>query len=160
MKWREALTARLVDVTLPRAQGSLAVAQSHVVAVYGFDLVEAASAIYVIEAGSVARVDTVIARASVHLVGAFAGDDLVVATTAFDRVVAAASVELVVPGATREVVLSFGPEESIVAGGAEEVLRQGFMRAEQGGCDHNYHHRQQDVYTIHLIPPLIASIWS
>jgi hypothetical protein len=39
---------------------------------------------YVIEAGSVARVDTVVARARVHLVGALAGDDLVVATAAFE----------------------------------------------------------------------------
>jgi hypothetical protein len=63
VKWREALTARLVDVTLPRAEGSLAVTQGPVVAVYGLHLVEASPAIYDILASSVARVDTVVARA-------------------------------------------------------------------------------------------------
>ena len=83
MKWREALTAHLVDGTLPRAEGPLAVTQGPVVAVYGLDLVEAGPAIYDILAGSVARVDTVVARASVDHVGALAGDDLVVAAPAF-----------------------------------------------------------------------------
>jgi hypothetical protein len=54
MKWREALTARL-DVTLARAEGSLAVALGPVVAVYGLDLVEAWSAIYEIHPVGVAR---------------------------------------------------------------------------------------------------------
>jgi hypothetical protein len=40
MKWREALTARL-DVTPARAEGSLAVTQGLVRAVYGLDLVKA-----------------------------------------------------------------------------------------------------------------------
>ena len=45
MKWREALTARL-DVTPTRAEGSLAVTQGLVVAMYGLHLVEAGPAIY------------------------------------------------------------------------------------------------------------------
>jgi hypothetical protein len=107
MKWWEDLTARL-DVTLARAEGSLAVSLGPVVTVYGLDLVEASPAIYVIHPVGVARLDKVVARASVHLV-AFAGDDLVVTTAAFDLVVPAASVEAVVP---------VGPYERIVAAGA------------------------------------------
>jgi hypothetical protein len=60
VKSREALTARLVDVTLPRAEGSLAVALGPVITVYGLHLVEARPAIYDIDAGgSVARVHKV-----------------------------------------------------------------------------------------------------
>jgi hypothetical protein len=42
-------------VTPSRAEGSLAVAQGLIVAVYGLDLIEAGSAIYVIHAVGVAR---------------------------------------------------------------------------------------------------------
>jgi hypothetical protein len=55
MKWREALTARF-DVTQARAEGSLAIAQRLIVAVYGLDLVATRPAIYVIHAMGVARV--------------------------------------------------------------------------------------------------------
>jgi hypothetical protein len=44
-KCREDLTARLVDVSPARSEGSLAVTQGSVVAVYGLDLVEAGPAI-------------------------------------------------------------------------------------------------------------------
>jgi hypothetical protein len=114
-----ALTARL-DVTLARAQGSLTVALGPVVAVYGLDLVEASSAIYVIHPVCVAGVDKVVARAGEYVVVAFSGDDLVVAGAAFD---------LVIPAATREEVVHVGPEERILASGTGEDLRKGLVPA-------------------------------
>jgi hypothetical protein len=72
MNWRRSLTTRL-DVTPAGNEGTLAVSQDLVVAVYGLDLVEATTAIYVIHPVGVARVDTVATGASVHLVVAFAG---------------------------------------------------------------------------------------
>ena len=50
-----------LDLTLARAEGSLAVAPGPVVAVYGLHLVEASPAIYVIHPLGVARVDKVVA---------------------------------------------------------------------------------------------------
>jgi hypothetical protein len=105
------LTDRL-DVTLARAQGSLAVALGPVVAVYGLDLVEASSAIYVIHPVCVAGVDKVVARPGEYVV-AFSGDDLVVA--AFD---------LVIPAASLEAVVLVGPEERILAGGTGDSILQ------------------------------------
>src|SRR5215211_4351964 len=98
-----------LDVTPVRAEGSLAVTQGLVVAVYDLNLVEASSAIYVIHALGVARVDTVVAVASVHLVVAVAGDDLVVAVATPEAVVAAVAFEAVLPAASREAVLPVGP---------------------------------------------------
>src|SRR5687768_12810041 len=126
MKWWEALTACL-DVTLARAQGSLAVAPGPVVAVYGLHLVEASPAIYEIHPVCVACIDKVVTRPSVHLVVAFAGEDFVITAAAFDLVVPAASLEavvatvafdLVVASASIEAVVSVDSEESIVAAGA------------------------------------------
>src|SRR5215212_7877988 len=110
------------DVALARTESSLAVTQGDVVAMYGLHLVEAASAIYVIPAGSVARVDKVVACAGVDLVGAFVGVDSVVAAAAFDCVVPDASVEVVILGATLQVVVPFESAESIVLGGASESI--------------------------------------
>src|SRR5918992_1156712 len=112
VKWREALTARL-DVTLARAEGSLAVSQGLVVAVYGLNLVEAPPAIYEIHAVFIARVDTVVARAGADLVVTCAGEDFVVPFATLEAVVAAATLEAVVPG---------GPDELIAAAGACEDL--------------------------------------
>jgi hypothetical protein len=132
-----ALTARL-DVTLARAQGSLTVALGPVVAVYGLDLVEASSAIYVIHPVCVAGVDKVVARAGEYVVVAFSGDDLVVAGAAFDLVIPAATREevvpaitfdLVIPTSTLEAVVHVGPEERILASGTGEDLRKGLVPA-------------------------------
>ena len=111
------------------AEGSLAVTQSIVVAVYGLDLVVTGPAIYVIHTVGVARVDKVVAVAGVHLVVAFAEDDLVVAVATPEVVVVAVALEVVLPAApapeavgpaqTREVVGPGGPQKRIVAGGAE-----------------------------------------
>src|SRR5215204_5073963 len=114
MRWQQALMT-LWDVI--NAEGSLAVTQRIVVAVYSLDLVVTGPAIYVIHTVGVARVDKVVAVAGVHLVVAFARDDLVVAA------------------ATPEVV---------VAAVAGEDLRQGLVPGEERQ-DHHYHHRQQDV---------------
>ena len=70
MRWQQALIA-LWDVI--NAEGSLAVTQGIVVAVYGLDLVVTGPAIYVIHTVGVARVDKVVTVAGVHLVVAFAG---------------------------------------------------------------------------------------
>ena len=48
VKWREALTAPFVDVTLPRVQGPLAVVQGPIIAMYRLDHIEATTAIYAI----------------------------------------------------------------------------------------------------------------
>ena len=61
MKWCKDLSGPL-DLTLARTKGSLAVALSPVIAVYGLDLVEASPTIYVIHPVCVARVDKVVAR--------------------------------------------------------------------------------------------------
>ena len=76
--WKQ--SARL-DVTPARAEGSLAVTQTLVEAVYGLDLVEASPAIYEIHPLGVAGVDKVVAAAGIHLVVAIAGDDFVVTAT-------------------------------------------------------------------------------
>jgi hypothetical protein len=131
IKGQHALTARL-DVI--QAEGSFAVTQGIVVAVYGLHLVVTRPAIYVVQPVGVARVDKVVAVAGVHLVVAVTGDDLVVAATAFDLVVAAATLEAIFP---------VGPHERVVAGAGED-LRQGFVPGEERS-DHHYHHRQQDV---------------
>src|SRR5215211_4854752 len=104
------------------AEGSLAVTQGIVVAVYGLDLVVTGPAIYVIHTVGVARVDKVVAVASIHLVVAFAGEDLVVAAATPEVVVAAVALEVVGPG---------GPQKRIVAGGAGEDLRQGLVPGEE-----------------------------
>src|SRR5829696_3008090 len=135
MKWREALTVRF-DVPPVRAEGSLAVTQGDVVAVYGLHLVETGAAIYVIHPVGVACVDKVVPVASVHLVVAVAGDDLVVPATAPDAVVTTVALEVVLPGAaveavglaatleavlpaaTGEAVSPVSPDEPILAGGA------------------------------------------
>jgi hypothetical protein len=139
--------------TCARAEGSLAVALGLVPTVYGFDLVETRSAIYVIHPFGAARVDTVVSSARVHLVATFAGDDLVVAAVALEAILPAvaletvgptATLEAVLPGATLEAVLPVGPHERIVAGGAGEDLRQRFLPDEERS-GHHYHHREQDV---------------
>src|SRR5215208_1053036 len=122
----EALTARL-DVTQARTEGSLAVTQGIVVAVYGLDLVEAGPAIYVIHALGVARVDTVVAVAGDDLVVAAATPEAVGPAAALEVVLPAAAPEAVVPGALVEVVVPDGPHEGIVAAGAGEDVRQGFV---------------------------------
>src|SRR5918999_5182152 len=114
VKWREALTARL-DVTLARAEGSLAVSQGLVVAVYGLNLVEAPPAIYEIHAVLVARVDTVVARAGADLVVTCAGEDFVVPFATLELIVAAATLEAVVP---------IGPPQSVGTPSASLVDRQ------------------------------------
>ena len=128
MRWQQALIA-LWDVI--NAEGSLAVTQGIVVAVYGLDLVVTGPAIYVIHTVGVARVDKVVTVAGVHLVVAFAGEDLVVTAATPEVVVAAAALEAVLPVATREVVGPGGPQKRIVAGGAGEDLRQGLVPGEE-----------------------------
>jgi hypothetical protein len=137
MRWQQALMA-LWDVI--NAEGSLAVTQGIVVAVYGLDLVVTGPAIYVIHTVGVACVDKVVAVAGVHLVVAFAGEDLVVAVATPEVVVAAVALEVVLPAPapeavgpaeTREVVGSGGPQKRIVAGGAGEDLRQGLVPGEE-----------------------------
>ena len=102
-------TKRRLDVTPARAEGSLAVTQGIVVAVYGLDLVVTGPAIYVIHTVGVARVDKVVAVASIHLVVAFAGEDLVVAAATPEVVVAAVALEVVLPAPAPEAV---GPAET------------------------------------------------
>src|SRR5829696_6256652 len=114
MKWREALTVRF-DVPPVRAEGSLAVTQGHVVAVYGLHLVETGPAIYKIHPVGVACVDKVVPVAGVHLVVPVAGDDLVVPATAPDAVVTTVALEVVLPGATVEAVGPIGSHEPILA---------------------------------------------
>ena len=97
----EALTAHL-DVTPPRAEGPLAVAQGPVLSVYGLNLVEAWPTTYVIVSVSVARVDKVAAAAGAHHVVTFAGDDLVVAAAALDRIAPAATFDLVSVGVAHQ----------------------------------------------------------
>src|SRR5215207_469639 len=126
-------TTRL-DVAPVRARGSLAVMQGLVGTVYGLDLVEASSAIYIILPVGVAGVDKVFASATIHLVVVFAGEDLVVA---------AAALEAVLPVATREAVGPVGPHKRIVTAGTGKDLRQGILPGEERS-DHNYHHREQD----------------
>jgi hypothetical protein len=139
--------------TCARVEGSLAVSLGLVPTVYGLDLVETRSAIYMIHPFGAARVDTVVSSAGVHLVAAFAGDDLVVAAVALEAILPAvaletvgpsATLEAVLPGATLEAVLPVGPYERIVAGGAGEDLRQRFLPDEERS-GHHYHHREQDV---------------
>src|SRR5919107_2718346 len=106
MRWQQALMA-LWDVI--NAEGSLAVTQGIVVAVYGLDLVVTGPAIYVIHTVGVACVDKVVAVAGVHLVVAFAGEDLVVAVATPEVVVAAVALEVVLPAPAPEAV---GPAET------------------------------------------------
>src|SRR5829696_1889187 len=101
-------TTRL-DVAPVRARGSLAVMQGLVGTVYGLDLVEASSAIYIILPVGVAGVDKVFASATIHLVVVFAGEDLVVAAAALEAIISAAALEAVLPVATREAVGPVGP---------------------------------------------------
>jgi hypothetical protein len=112
---------RPLDLTLARTKGSLAVAQGPVVAVYGLDLVEASSAIYIIHPVCVAGVDEVVARASVHLVVALAGGDLVVAASALD-LVPTTSLEAVVPASAFDLVVASAPVETVVLVGSEERI--------------------------------------